>query len=419
MADGPNARTGAMPGKRQRDIVLSLILWVIGLVSFGYSSLKIEQHLAPRDLLPVWTAVRALLDHHPPYEVRLFVYPPSLLLLAIPLGLIPFAKARLLFLLLDAAAILLAGALCLRIFNLDWRSRAGGVMLLVLAIYLPVRDTLTVDNVNGLILAGEAGMLLAASRRRWALAGILLGCTLAVKPVLLPLLLLPLLYRQWKAIAWAIALPVVLSLLALPFIVDSGQFLSRTVPFLLNGNAAEYRMYNVSLSGSVAMLGLPVVIALALRLVVLAIVGVLLWRCWRTRSDESLRLVELASLLLLAAFLAFSFSWGYYAIYLLPLLVPLLYQMNRWPPPAYVWIGWLGLYLVGGPDVWLWARYGAHGLMFAMLRITLGLLLFIAALGLDVRRRRRADQVFPPRARASGRRDDGYVGAGSAMSPAP
>jgi len=396
-----------------------LIFWAIGLVSFGYSSLKIEQHLAPRDLLPVWTAVRALLDHHSPYEVRLFVYPPSLLLLAIPLGLMSFAKARLAFFLLDVAAILLAGALCLRLFNLDWRSRAGGVMLLVLAMYLPVRDTLTVDNVNGLILAGEAGMLLAASRRRWALAGILLGCTLAVKPVLLPLVLLPLLYRQWRAIACAVALPVALSLIALPFIVDGGRFLSRTVPFLLNGNAAEYRMYNVSLSGSVAMLGLPVVVALALRLTALASIGLLLWRRWTTRSDEPLRLVELASLLLLAAFLAFSFSWGYYAIYLLPLLVPLLYRVNRWPPPAYIWIAWLGLYAVGGPDVWLWARHGAHGLTLAMLRITFGLLLFVAAIGLHLYGRERTGETSRPCARASKRRNDGYVGAGGAASPAP
>lgn len=388
MGRGSSQSGHVMLTKRQSEILLTLILWVVGLFGFGYSLLKIEQHLAPRDLLPVWTAARAVLTHHPPYEVRLFVYPPSLLLLAIPLGLVTFAKAKLLFLMLDAAAILLAGVLCLRLCNLDWRSRAGAAMLVGLAVYLPVRDTLTVDNVSGLIVAGEAGMLLAAVHRRWALAGILLGCTLAIKPVLLPLVLLPFLYRQWAATAWALALPVAFSLLALPLIVDGGQFLSRIVPFLLRGNAAEYRMYNVSLAGSIAMLGLPAIVALALRSLVLAGAALLFWLCWTTRRDGPLRLVELASLIMLTTFLLFSFSWSYYAIYLLPLLVPLL--LYNWPPPKFAWVIWLGIYCVGGPDVWFWARHGAHGLAVAMLRVTLGFLLLLVAIGLDVRHRRRA-----------------------------
>ncbi len=137
----------------------SLVLWPVAILSFSVSLFVIARHqTAALDLVPVWTAVHAFLHHQSPYAVPLFVYPPSLLLLAAPLGLVGFPTARLAFLLLDTAAILLAGALCLRLFNLHWRSTAGAVLLFALAIFLPVRDTLSMDNVNGFILVGEIGI---------------------------------------------------------------------------------------------------------------------------------------------------------------------------------------------------------------------------------------------------------------------
>lgn len=62
--------------------------------------------------------------------------------------------------------------------------------------------TLILGNLNNtLLLALGAGFLLAETRRRWVLAGVLLGVALAVKPLFVLLLLIPLLRRGWWTIA--------------------------------------------------------------------------------------------------------------------------------------------------------------------------------------------------------------------------
>ncbi len=381
----PTTKSKATVRRIDTHSIPSSVLWAVAILSFSTSLFVIARHqTAALDLVPVWTAVRAFLHHQSPYAVPLFVYPPSLLLLAAPLGLVEFSTARLAFLLLDTAAILFAGALCLRLFNLRWRSTAGAVLLFALAIFLPVRDTLSMDNVNGFILMGEIGMILAAARRRWLLAGALLGCTLAIKPVLLPLLLVLLLYRRWRSIGLAIAIPALLSLLALPLTVEGGQFFTHVIPFLLNGNAHQDQVYNVSLAGVAGVLGLPAALTTALRLVVLIAAAVLMWQRWRAAGDDVLRLVELSGIILLATFLVFSFSWSYYPIYLLPLLVWMVNPASRMNG----WITWVALYCIGGPDVWYWQRFGSHGLILGMLRIALGCLLLLIAFGLGLRQRR-------------------------------
>jgi len=362
----------------------SPLLWAVAIFSYGLSLFVIGRHPAQgRDLFPVWTAVHAFLHHQTPYTVRLFVYPPSLLLLASPLGLVGFDKARLVFLIIDAAAMVVAGGLCLRLFKLRVRSTAGAAMLLALALFLPVRDTLVTDNVNGLILVGETGALLAASRNRWLFAGVLLGCTLTVKPVLAPLLLLPLLYRRWTAFGVAVAIPAVLSAAAFPLIVGGGQFFTHTVPFLLNGNASDLQLINVSLAGVATRLELPAALALPVRLLVLGVASLCLWWRWRAKGDETGRLVELSGLILLATFLDFSFSWSYYPLYLLPLLVWMLNRRSGLRP----WLTWIGMYCIGGPDVWYWSYVIPQGFNLGMLRITAGCLLLLAAIYLGLRHR--------------------------------
>ena len=60
-----------------------------------------------------------------------------------------------------------------------------------------------------------------------------IGLTLVVKPVLGPLLLLPLLNRQWRALVPAVVVPVAFNLAALPLISDPMDFFTRTVPYIL------------------------------------------------------------------------------------------------------------------------------------------------------------------------------------------
>ena len=81
-----------------------------------------------------------------------------------------------------------------------------------------VINTLVFANINGCIL------LLEVLFFRWLLdgkvgpqwwAGVAIGLSLVVKPLLAPLLLLPLLNRQWRALVTAVAVPLVFNLAAL------------------------------------------------------------------------------------------------------------------------------------------------------------------------------------------------------------
>ena len=75
-----------------------------------------------------------------------------------------------------------------------------------------VVNTLVFGNINGCVLLLEVlffrWMLDGKVSHQWW-AGVAIGLSLVVKPVLAPLLLLPLLNRQWRALVTAIAVPVV------------------------------------------------------------------------------------------------------------------------------------------------------------------------------------------------------------------
>ncbi len=390
-----------------------LTYWVLlplAILSFSLTFLRAYRATLerPGDLFPVWMAVRAFLHHQPSYLSpdeafriyhQVFLYPPSSLILLAPLGLVDFPTAKLPFLLLATAAILVGGWLCLRLFGLHWASPAGVLLLLGLSLWIAVRQTLWLENFDGFILAGEAGALLAATRQRWLLAGCLLGLTYAIKPGVLPLLLTPLVYRRWASAALAVAVPGVLSAVAFLLSVDAIGFFTGSVPFLLQGQAstADVQIYNVALQGAVANLGLPALLGVVLRVLVLAGTAALVWLRWKVGGDEPLRLTELTALIILATLLTFSYSFERYALWLLPLLVSVAH------PAAAMrsWIAWLGVYGMGSPDGNLvWSHLGLGDRW--QVRVTGGLLLILVVLAISiVRKSRRVPEAEPATARST------------------
>lgn len=334
------------------------------------------------DFLPVWTAVRAFFHQQTPYGVRLFVYPPSSLLLFAPVGLLGFGAAKIAIIVVDAVAIVAAALLSLRIFGVSWRSAAAAITLIGLGLFAPVTQTLYAANVNGLVVAGEAAALLAAVRQRWLLAGAFLGLTFAIKPVLLPLVLLLALERQWRSLLISLSIPAILSGFALLLSVDGGLFFSRTVPFLIGGEGQSGE--NVALAGAVVAIGLPLWSAGLLRVLILVAALAIAWRRWPAIAGTPLELVEMASLIVITTILVASFGWPYYGIYLIPLLVSLVHPASAMRS----WLGGLGIYGIGGPDLGLWLRAGHPGFVLLHLRFTLGFLLLLLAIGVRSRRSR-------------------------------
>ncbi len=74
-----------------------------------------------------------------------------------------------------------------------------------------VTNTIVFTNINGCVLLAEVlffrWLLSGKVSDQWW-AGVAIGLSLVVKPVLAPLLLLPLLNRQWRALVTAFAVAV-------------------------------------------------------------------------------------------------------------------------------------------------------------------------------------------------------------------
>jgi arabinofuranan 3-O-arabinosyltransferase len=360
------------------------------------------------DFAPVWNAADALLAGTSPYvDNPRFVYPPSTLSLVSPLGLLGQEAAHTVFLVGDAAAIVAAGLLCLRIFGVSLRSPAAPLLVLALSGFAPVDTTLHLGNVNGFIAAGGAGVLLAASRGHWSLGGWLLGLTLALKPILAPILLLPLLYRQWGALARALVVPAGLLGATLLLAPRSADFFEGRAGFYTDPHAGPSLDSNVALGGVLNALGSPAVLTFASRALVVAACAYLVWMLFANRAADRVgRLVDMYAVAMLGAFLVHTLSLNYYALYLLPVLVAVLLGRSamRW------WGAAGGVVLFGSPDVFvwraLWREDGALAQDLATLRVTAGLLVVLAAYLVALRPGRRerallAAAVVPLRRRAA------------------
>ena len=316
--------------------------WTLGILSLLYELGRAVSRDAYQgyDIVPAWKSAHALIEGGVVYTgsgVGDFLYPPSALLLFLPLAAVGLGVAKGIVLILDLASILVAAAICLRLFGLRWQGAAGAVTLLGLSLSWPFFSTLHTENVNGFVLLGEAGFLLAATRGRWIVAGAVLGLSLALKPVLALLLLVLALYRRWHAFALAIAIPSVLSAAVLLAAPPSRTFFDKTLPLLLHGQNDQVQEVSVSLRSVAHRLAVPDPLSIAIQVAVLAFAAGLFWRRRRSSSDEPRRLVELSAIAVIAAFLLSSFAFRHYGLYLLPLAISVADPSSR----LRHWIAWL------------------------------------------------------------------------------
>lgn len=334
------------------------------------------------DLRWIHLGVRYILDGGHPYDVYMFLYAPSAGILLAPLGLLGWTAARVLFLATSAVAIAAAGAVSLRAAGLRWNGTLAGLLLLVLAVSPPVTLTLNLGNVNGYLVLCEALALAAMLASRWTAAGIALGLGLAIKPIAAPLLVFPLLARRWGAAAVAIAIPVVLTVVAVAINPNAFDFFSDRVSLLLHGAPPVLARSNTTIVGAFENLSMPHAAASALRLATIVVALALAWRRWvlppQPGEPRSLRLLEVAGVLILAELLCFSFSWPYYGIYLLPLLVTVVHRQALLRHPFAL----VGIALMCSPIALSLARFRDGTRTFEQVRPTLAWLLILAGMAL-------------------------------------
>jgi arabinofuranan 3-O-arabinosyltransferase len=351
------AADSTLTGPPSTSAILRSALWPAAILSVLHRSiiLTLNGNITD-DFKPVYRAVLNfrrgwdIYNEHFDYVDPHYLYPPGGTLLMAPFGYLSFTPSRYLFILINTVAILIAWYLLLRLFKFTLSSVAAPALLLAMFCTESVTSTLVFTNINGCVLLAEVLFL------RWLLdgkvghqwwAGLVIGLTLTLKPVLGPLLLLPLLNRQWRALVPAFVVPAVINVAAWPLVSDPMDFVTKTLPYI--GGVRDY--FNSSIEGNGVYFGLPTWLIVFLRLLFTALaIGAmwLLYRYYRTH-DPLFWFTSSSGVLLLWSWLVLPLAQGYYSMMLFPFLMT-----RSWP-------AWLGVYGFLTLDNWLlfnWMRYG-------------------------------------------------------------
>ncbi|UXA10354.1 arabinofuranan 3-O-arabinosyltransferase [Mycobacterium sp. SMC-8] len=387
--------------------VLRSILWPLAIMAVIHRSyVLVFNRYITDDFAPVYRAVinfkfgwdiyNEHFDHVDPH----YLYPPGGTLIIAPFGYLPEVASRNWFIFFNTVAIILAGYFLLRLFNYTLSSVAAPALLLAMFCTESVTNTLVFGNINGVILLLEVlffRWLLDGNRSHEWWAGVAIGLTLVVKPLIAPLLLLPLLNRQWRALVTAFLVPVAFNLAAWPLISDPMNFVTRTVPYILS--TRDY--FNSSILGNGIYYGLPMWLIMALRVtfVVLGVIALwLLYRYYRTR-DPFFWMLTSSGVLLVTSWLVLSLGQGYYSIVLFPFLMTVVL------PNSVIrnWVAWLAAYGFLTMDRWLLWQLPSTGRALEYLKITFGWSLMAVVIFsvllfryLDAKRDGRLDEGIDP-----------------------
>lgn len=356
--------------------MLRSILWPVALLSVVHRSVVLTTNgNITDDFKPVYRAVLNfwngwdIYNEHFDYVDPHYLYSPGGTLLMAPFGMLPEAISRYTFIMVNTVAILVAAYLLLRLFDYTLASVAAPALLLAMFCTESVTNTLVFTNINGCILLLEVlffRWLLDGTRTRQWWAGIAVGLSLVVKPVLGPLLLLPLLNRQWRALVTAIAVPVGFNLIALPLVPDPGDFFTRTLPYIMS--TRDY--FNSAILGNGVYFGLPMWLIAFLRVSFTALAAASLWllyRYYRTR-DQRFWMLTSSGVLLVASFLVLSLGQGYYSMVLFPFLMTVVVANSV----IRNWAAWLAVYGFMTLDRWLLFNWMFIGRPLEYLKITYG-----------------------------------------------
>ncbi|MDY5786123.1 glycosyltransferase family 87 protein [Corynebacterium sp.] len=304
------------------------------------------------DFTTVWSAARRFVERVPVYnEVYEYVdphylYSPGATLLLSPLGLLPSAEAaRPGFVLLNAVAIIVAVAWLVRRSGFSLSHPLFPVSLAAAFLTEAVTNTLVFSNINGVLLLVLVGFLVAlVDSRQWP-AGLLLGVAILIKPMFAPLIVLPLMRLQWRAVVAAVAVPAAMNLLAWPITPGVAEYTDRLVPYL-----AQTRDYaNSSLAGFAVYFGMPaaihaVLFVLCASAVTVAVIGLARFRY----SDSWLWACTSAGVLIAGVCLLSSLGQAYYSLMLFPAIATAAGRNS----PLHLPTTWLGILLCLVPLTW-------------------------------------------------------------------
>jgi len=222
--------------------------------------------------------------------------------------------------------VMVLGAVLAVARELRLTGRVQGAVIGVVLLSSPLHNTLVLGQIYGMLLVGLVAGWIAERRGRPVLSAVLYGVTVALKPSLAPILLLPLALRRWSSlgagIGAAAGATMVGVLLAGP---ASGP---RWLSIALHTPVFDY-IDHASLVGLAVRFGLPSTSGLLLGAVVIA--GTLAWVArHRDRIDPA---GTAPWAVVAAALLCSPITWHNYLLLLWPGMLVLL-RTGRWHVPA-------------------------------------------------------------------------------------
>jgi arabinofuranan 3-O-arabinosyltransferase len=356
--------------------VLRSVLWPLAILSVIHRTYVLATNgYITDDFGPVYRAVVNfkmgwdIYNEHFEYVDPHYLYPPGGTLLLAPFGYLPVDASRYWFITFNTLAILLAAYFLLRLFEFTMASVAAPALVLAMFCTESVTNTLVFTNINGCMLLAEVlffRWLLDGKRNHEWLAGVAIGLTLVVKPSLAPLLLLPVLNRQWRPLVTAFGVPLAFNAAAWPLVSDPMNFITRTVPYIFS--TRDY--FNSSIQGHGVYYGLPDLLILALRVAFALLAAATLWLLYRyyRERDPLFWMLTSSGVLLITSFLVLSLGQGYYSMMLFPFLMTVVLPnsaIRSWP-------AWLAIYGFMTMDRWLLGHWPSTGRFLEYSKITYG-----------------------------------------------
>src|SRR5699024_7524120 len=188
-----------------------------------------------------------------------------------------------------------------------------------------VTNTLVFTNVNGVIFLSQVAFLYLLHRRRLWWSGAAIGVSLAIKPMLAPLLVLPLIRRQWQPFVGALAIPAATMAAGWALTVDAREYLDKVAPYM--GEVRDY--YNSSLAGRGVHYGGREPLGPACRVVVVAAAVVAVWLrlAWR-HNHEVLWLASTSGVVLTGVFLVSTLGPIYYSMTRSPIMLAVISERS-------------------------------------------------------------------------------------------
>jgi arabinofuranan 3-O-arabinosyltransferase len=237
---------------------------------------------------------------------------------------------------------------------------------------------LGLENVTVVCALALSAFFLFAKKDQWVWAAVAIGVTLSLKPLLLPVLIVFVLVKRWRALAVAIAIPAVLNIVAFAVVADPSAVFAK-LPSLLNRSGTGVQL-NSAWVDVMRSFGMPDYATILIRLATVAIVLVAAWWSWQRLDDFILRVITTTSLLLIGTYLAGTLSENHFMLTLVPLaMTVILPDSPMRSVPA--WVGvllFMGLTPPGsllgldvGANLSAWRAFGMILIVLSVL-VTLG-----------------------------------------------